>query len=132
MARVLIVDDDATIRQMVAMVLDDEGYAVDQASDGEHALEVIEDESPDVILLDMKMPGMDGWEFSRRYRERYDDRAPIIVFTAARDAAKRGADIGAETVLSKPFDLDELVQTVETVLRGIGSRSTSSFADADC
>ncbi len=130
MARVLVVDDDATIRQMVAMVLNDEGYSVDQASNGAHALEAIDGDPPDVILLDMKMPGMDGWEFSRNYHERYEDCAPIIVFTAARDASRRGADIGAAYYLSKPFDLDDLISMVESALRAAGSRSRTSAVDA--
>jgi len=129
-ARVLVVDDDPTIRQMVAFVLIDEGYAVDQASNGAFALQLIEKKSPDIILLDMMMPGMNGWEFSRLYRDRYERRAPIIVFTATRDAAERGTDVGAETVVAKPFDLDELVKTIESVLRrfqpSVGCRTKES------
>src|SRR4249919_1217256 len=109
MPRVLVIDDDPSIRQVVGFVLTDEGYLVDEAPDGEVALEAIGRQHPDVILLDMKMPVMDGWEFARRYRELYNHRAPIVVVTAAQDAAQRGADVGADDFLAKPFDLDALV-----------------------
>jgi DNA-binding response OmpR family regulator len=64
----------------------------------------------------MKMPGMDGWEFVRRYRELYGHRAPIIVLTAAPDAAQRGADVSADSYVPKPFDLDVLLECVSSIL----------------
>ncbi len=97
--------------------MSDEGYLVDEASDGERALEAIARHHPDLILLDMKMPVMDGWEFARRYRERYDHRAPIVVVTAATDAARRGADVEADDFLAKPFDLDDLIDRVGATMR---------------
>jgi CheY-like chemotaxis protein len=117
MTRVLVIDDDPSIRQMVAYALDDEGYHVAEASDGQTALELVGQQHPDLILLDMKMPGMDGWEFVKRYRARYDHQAPIVVLTAAPDAAQRGAEVNAEGHVSKPFDLDNLVERVSTLLR---------------
>ena len=122
MVRVLVIDDDPSIRQVVGNALSDEGYDVDEAADGRAALAAIDRAHPDVILLDMKMPGMDGWEFVRRYRARYGHRAPVVVLTAARDAARRGADVDAEGYLAKPFDLDVLVERVEAIVRGAGSR----------
>jgi len=115
MARVLVIDDDSGIRRLIAHALGDEGYQVDVASGGRTALELIGKQHPDVILLDMKMPGMDGWEFAARYRERYGHQAPIIVFTAALDAAQRGADVEAESYLSKPFELDQLLEQVSAL-----------------
>ena len=112
MARVLVIDDDPNIRRVIGYALGDEGHHVDQAPDGAAGLAAIGRRHPDVILLDMRMPGMDGWEFVRRYRARYDHRAPIIVFTAAQDAAQRGADVHAEGYLEKPFDLDCLLERV--------------------
>lgn len=112
MTRVLVVDDEPDIRQVLAYVLGDEGYEVYEASDGHTALELIDREHPDIIILDMKMPGMDGWNFVRQYRERHDHRAAIIVLTAAQDAARRGADVDADGYVSKPFDLDVLVERV--------------------
>jgi DNA-binding response OmpR family regulator len=112
MARVLVIDDDPSIREAIGFVLGDEGFQVEEAPNGLAALAAIDRRHPDVILLDMKMPVMDGWEFARRYRARYGRRAPIIVVTAAQDAAQRGADVGADDYLAKPFDLDVLVQRV--------------------
>ncbi len=117
MTRVLVIDDERDIRQVLVYVLEDEGYQVDEAPDGEAALELIERQHPDVIILDMKMPGMDGWEFVRRYRERYDHQAPIIVLTAAQDAARRGADVSADGYVPKPFDLDVLTERVSAIVR---------------
>lgn len=121
MIRVLVIDDDPSIRQAVAYALEDEGYQVDEASDGQVALESVARQHPDVILLDMKMPGTDGWEFTKLYRERYDHQAPIIVITAAQDAAQRAADVEAESYLSKPFDLDVLLECVSAVARRVST-----------
>jgi two-component system response regulator ResD len=115
MTRILVVDDDQNIRRLIRYALSDEGYQVDEASDGKAALKVIGKQHPDIIILDMKMPGMDGWEFARAYRNLYDHRAAIIVLTAARDAAARSMDINAESFLSKPFDLDILLQRVAEI-----------------
>lgn len=117
MTRVLLIEDDASIRQVVGYALSDEGYQVAVAPDGQAALEAVSRQQPDVILLDMKMPGMDGWEFVKLYRMRYGHAAPIIVFTAAQDAAQRAADVGVEGYISKPFDLDVLVKRVSTIVQ---------------
>lgn len=121
MTRVLVVDDEVDIRYVLAYVLADEGYDVDQASDGVSALELIERRHPDIIILDMKMPGMDGWEFAKLYRERYGNRAPIIVLTAAQDAARRGTEIMADSYVPKPFDLDVLLEHVAAIVRSMGT-----------
>lgn len=123
MVRVLVIDDDPSIRRVVGFVLSDEGYEVAEAAEGGAALAEIERAHPDLILVDMKMPGMDGWEFVARYRERYGRRAPIVVLTAAQDAARRGAAVDAEGYVAKPFDLDELAERVAAVLGG-ASRSS--------
>jgi CheY-like chemotaxis protein len=68
---------------------------------------------PDVILLDMKMPVMDGWELARVYRQSPGRHAPIVVMTAARDAAQRAAEVAADGHLAKPFDLDDLFRVVD-------------------
>ena len=120
MPRVLVIDDDPSIRLVIGYVLRDEGYQVDEAPDGQAALESIQRHHPDVILLDMKMPAMDGWEFARRYRERYGHRAPILVLTAAQDAARRGEDVDAEDYLPKPFDLDTLVERISALVDSTG------------
>jgi DNA-binding response OmpR family regulator len=117
-ARVLVVEDDQSIRELVVYALGDEGHEVDEATDGQSALDMIALRRPDVIVLDMKMPGMDGWQFARVYRERHGTETPIIVFTAAADAAARAAEVGAEAVVSKPFDLDALIERIQAVTGG--------------
>jgi two-component system, chemotaxis family, chemotaxis protein CheY len=111
--RVLVVDDDESIRDLVEMALSAEGHQVITAPHGAAALEVIALAPPDVILLDMKMPVMDGWAFARAYRAVPGWHAPIVVVTAAQDAASRAAEVAADGHLSKPFDLDALYRVVE-------------------
>ena len=112
MARVLVIDDDPGIRMLIVFALSDEGFDVDEASDGNAALGMLDRQNVDVILLDMKMPGMDGWDFISRYRELHDHRAPILVITAAPGPAEGHTEIGAESYISKPFELTELVERV--------------------
>ncbi len=116
--RVLVVDDDDTIRDMIAMALCDEGYEVGAAQHGADALGLLAKWLPDLILLDMRMPVMDGWEFSRTYREGPGQHAPIVVLTAGRDAATAAAQIGADGFLAKPFDLEKLLTLVAEMLNG--------------
>lgn len=106
---VLVVDDDAELASMVQMLLDLVGYRALTASDGREALRLVAQEMPEAILLDMRMPGMDGWEFAREFRARYGHRAPIVVFTAGEDARKNAQEIDAEGCLAKPFEVDDLV-----------------------
>ncbi len=110
---VLVVDDDADVREMVVLMLEDAGYRVVAAEDGHEALKRVAQEMPALILLDMRMPRMNGWEFVRAFRDRHDHHAPIIVLTAAEDARQRAADARAEGYLGKPFNLDELILIVE-------------------
>jgi CheY-like chemotaxis protein len=110
--RLLVVEDDASIREMIELVLDSEGYEVVTATDGAEALALLGQKRPDLILLDMKMPGMDGWEFARYYAVLPDPKPPIVVVTAAPDAARRAAEIGADGHLAKPFGIDDLLQVV--------------------
>lgn len=110
--RVLIVDDDGTIRDIVSMALSADGYEVMAASNGRDALALIDQTELSLILLDMRMPVMDGWAFARAYHDRPGTHAPILAFTAARDVADRAEQIGAAGYLAKPFDLDELLALV--------------------
>jgi two-component system, chemotaxis family, chemotaxis protein CheY len=113
MARVLVVDDDENIREFVSLALMGEGHEVDVAANGAVALDVVESAAPDVILLDMRMPVMDGWQFASAYRGVPGRRARLVVMTAARDAARSGAEISADANLAKPFELDELLDLVQ-------------------
>ena len=108
----LVVDDDADIRDFMELGLRDAGYRVLSAHNGSAALDVLSSDASDLILLDMRMPVMDGWAFARAYRERPLPRAPIVVVSAAVDAARRAAEIGADGYLAKPFDLKELTEAV--------------------
>jgi two-component system, chemotaxis family, chemotaxis protein CheY len=114
--RILIVDDDESIRLIVRLCLADEGYCVAEASNGDAALRVLAEFDPDLILLDLRMPIMDGWEFARRYHVMPGHHAPIVAFVAALNAAQECEGIEAAGILSKPFDLDELLGAVRTQL----------------
>lgn len=110
--KVLIVEDDAAIAEIVQMALEGEGHDVVVASDGRRALDLAAAAQPDLILLDMLMPHMDGWVFAQRYRERPGPHAPIVVMTAAADARRRAQEVRAVAVLGKPFGLQELYDVV--------------------
>lgn len=110
--KVLVVDDDETISEFVVWVLSDDGHEVMSATNGMAAFQKLEQFEPDVILLDMRMPVMDGWQFARRYRDESTSPAPIVVLTAAQDVAQRAGEIKADGYLGKPFDLDELLTVV--------------------
>ena len=114
--RVLVVDDDESIRQVVRLCLADEGYRVFEAPNGLAALENIADFQPALILLDLRMPVMDGWEFLRRYRLMPGPHVPIVAFVAGLDPAEECANLGATKILAKPFDLDDLLTVVRSQL----------------
>jgi CheY-like chemotaxis protein len=115
MSHVLVVEDDADLLGLMEMVLTEEGHTVRTAADGRQALERVAEEMPGVILLDMRMPVMNGWEFAREFRARYGRAAPIVVVTAAENAQARAAEIGAEAWLAKPFDIDDVLLLVARV-----------------
>jgi two-component system chemotaxis response regulator CheY len=121
--RILVVDDDEAIRELIAIVLSDEGYGVQTARHGAEALDLIDLDPPDLILLDMRMPVMDGWQFSRTYRQRSSLRAPIVAHTAGRDSLDAAAQIAAADYLAKPFELERLL---DVVARLIGQRAQRS------
>jgi CheY-like chemotaxis protein len=108
-----VVDDDEAILDVVQMVLSEAGYEVLTAADGAEALAAADRRPPRVILLDMRMPVMDGWQFARAYRQAPGPHAPIVVVTAAVDAARRAAEVDAEDVLPKPFRVEELLAVVD-------------------
>lgn len=112
--RVLVVDDEPDIRATVSAMLEIEGYSVVEATNGADALAAIEQDPPDLILLDMRMPVLDGWGFADELRRR-SMRIPIVVMTAARDAATWAAEIAASDYLAKPFGFDDLIAAVERV-----------------
>lgn len=115
--RILVVDDEPGIRATVAAMLEIEGYDVDQAVNGADALARLDHNAPDLILLDMRMPVLDGWAFAEELRRR-DMDVPIVVMTAARDATRWAAEISAAAALSKPFRFDDLIGAVEQATAG--------------
>lgn len=114
---ILIVDDDLQLLQLVALNLELEGYAVLLAGDGQQALTQIETQAPDLVLLDVMMPRMNGFAVCHRVRE--FSTVPIIIITAqGRNQDKvRGLDLGADDYLTKPLNMDELLARVRAVLR---------------
>jgi CheY-like chemotaxis protein len=110
-ALILVVDDERDIRSTVAEMLELEGYAVDEAANGADALEIVERRAPDVILLDMRMPVLDGWGFATELRRR-GMQIPIVVMTAARDAARWADEIAAYGARAKPFAFEDLLRAV--------------------
>jgi CheY-like chemotaxis protein len=109
---VLVVDDNADLVEVMALMLADAGYSVRSARNGKEALEAVSERMPDLVLLDMLMPVMDGWQCARELRARYGRAVPIVVVTAAEHARASAAEIGADDVLSKPFDLSQLLKLV--------------------
>ena len=116
--RVLIADDDRAIRESLARALSLEGYDVVQAADGAAALEMVESANPDVAVLDVMMPNVDGLRVCKVLRAE-KNRLPILMLTARTETADRvaGLDAGADDYLPKPFDLDELLARLRALLR---------------
>lgn len=115
-APILVVDDDPAILATIEEILDLEGYPVVTAGNGADALALVERVRPALVLLDMRMPVLDGWGFAREVRARGLD-VPILVMTAAQNAQRWAAEIGADGYVAKPFDLFELLDAVGRLRR---------------
>jgi len=115
--RILIVDDDRPSLKMTAFLLKEEGYTVFTADNGQEALRQIDDKTPDLLILDVMMPGMDGWEVTRHLRR--TTNLPILILSAKGETRDRvfGLDLGADYYLAKPFEPSELLARVRAVLR---------------
>lgn len=114
---ILIVEDDEIILNSIEFLLTDEGYHVITATNGREALERLRQNDPRLILLDMKMPVMDGWEFARAYHQQPSAHAPVIVMTATRDAMDWAAEVGADAYIAKPFDVERLLDLVHQYMQ---------------
>jgi excisionase family DNA binding protein len=116
---VLVVDDNENVREVVRINLEMEGYAVREASNANEGLDAVEDDAPDLILIDVMMPEVDGWEMLRRVQERHGTGSiPVIMFSgqlepaAAGDATRRGA----RAFVGKPFDLRALIEQTKQII----------------
>ena len=109
---ILIVDDDLDMTEVIELIVSDAGYRTRTAVNGREALEAVAAAMPALILLDMLMPVMNGWQFAREFRVRYGPRVPIVVATAAEHVHSRGGEIAANDVLPKPFDVSDLLRVI--------------------
>jgi len=117
--KILIVDDDPALVEMVVMALTEKGYEVSKAANGQEALQVLFDGKPDLVLLDVVMPRMNGWQTCSRIRD-FSSTVPIIMLSGKRmteDDVVRGLDYGADDYLLKPVGSKELVARVRAILR---------------
>jgi two-component system, OmpR family, response regulator ResD len=120
---VLVVDDEPTIAEVVSRYLERAGYRTSVAADGMQALEVASSQRPDLVVLDLMLPGIDGLEVMRRLRDQHPDRTAVILLTAKGEESDRviGLRLGADDYVVKPFSPAELVARVDAVLRRIDS-----------
>jgi len=130
-ARILVVDDDPDIRALVVELLERAGHKVDQAPDGRSGLRALHATPPDLVLLDVSMPDLDGWQMLERIRDLTD--VPVIMLTARGEELERvrGLQGGADDYVTKPFGRQELLARVQALLRRSGARAapTKTYAD---
>ncbi|WP_274953728.1 response regulator transcription factor [Angelakisella massiliensis] len=124
MGKILVADDDKNICELIRLYLEKENYTVVMAHDGEAAVEKFSAENPDLVLLDIMMPKLDGWQVCREIRKK--SNAPIIMITAKGETFDKvlGLELGADDYVVKPFDTKEIVARIKAVLR----RTTSGTA----
>jgi len=124
--KILIADDDKNICELLRLYLEKEGHTVFIANDGEEALVRFNAENPDIVLLDIMMPKLDGWQVCREIRKKSD--TPIIMITAKGETFDKvlGLELGADDYVVKPFDTKEIVARVKAVLRRTGSSSAEN------
>jgi excisionase family DNA binding protein len=114
---ILLVDDDENVRTLVRVNLELEGYTVQEAGSADEGLGAIETQQPDLILLDVMMPQVDGWEMLRQVQERYGAGAiPVVMFSGHADAQAEAVERGAQGFVGKPFDLRQLVERTKQLL----------------
>ncbi|MBO5797938.1 MAG: response regulator transcription factor [Clostridia bacterium] len=123
-AKILVVDDDRNICELLRLYLEKDGYAVTLAADGEEALTLFDKVGPDLVLLDVMMPKLDGWQVCRELRKK--TACPIIMLTAKGEVFDKvlGLDLGADDYVTKPFEAKEVVARVRAVLRRCGVDSS--------
>ena len=125
MGKILIADDDQNICELIRLYLEKEGYSVVIAHDGEEAVEQFSAEAPDLVLLDIMMPKLDGWQVCREIRK--SSNTPIIMITAKGETFDKvlGLELGADDYVVKPFETKEIVARIKAVLRRSGPGSAA-------
>ena len=120
--RILVVDDEANLRDLCSMYLQRDGFTVETAGDGIEAMERLQSDPPSLVVLDLMLPGIDGYEICRRIRA--DSDLPILMLTARSDDVDKivGLELGADDYLTKPFNPRELVARVRAILRRAAAR----------
>ncbi len=120
--KILIVDDDQNICELLRLYAEKEGYTVALAHDGRKAVECFEQESPDIILLDIMLPELDGWQVCREIRKK--SQCPIIMLTAKGETFDKvlGLELGADDYVVKPFEMKEVLARIKAVLRRSGKQ----------
>ncbi len=118
MSKIMIVDDDPNIRELVTALLQNNGFEACEAADGREALQKMTQDNPDLAIIDIMMPNMDGFELCRHLR-RYYENMPVLMLTAKGELASKvkGFGLGADDYLTKPFEGDELVVRIQALLR---------------
>ena len=126
MEKILVADDDRNIAELLRLYLEKEGYSVTLACDGVEALEKFNADTPDIVLLDIMMPRLDGWQVCREIRQR--SNCPIIMLTAKGETFDKvlGLELGADDYVVKPFDSKEIVARIKAVLRRSGKTTSES------
>lgn len=121
--RILVVDDDKNINELLRLYLEKEGYNVIAAYDGDDAVRRFEENKPDLVLLDIMLPGIDGWQVCREIRKNSDK--PVIMITAKGETFDKvlGLELGADDYIVKPFDTKEVVARIKAVLRRYTNKS---------
>ncbi|MDC0708483.1 response regulator [Stigmatella sp. ncwal1] len=127
-----MVDDDPDILEALSEILEAEGFEIRRARNGEEALDRLEPDPPQLILLDLMMPVMDGWEFAQRMRKRPPaiSSIPLIVLSADRNVGSKAVDIGAVGHLAKPFELNDLLDMVRHALEPASKAIASNLPRA--
>ncbi len=125
-AKILIVDDDINIGELLRLYLEKDGFDVDVITDGLQAIDAFNSMNPDLVLLDIMLPGMDGWQICRELRK--TSQTPIIMLTAKGETFDKvlGLELGADDYITKPFETKEVVARIKAVLRRSGTQGSAT------
>lgn len=121
MSKILVADDDQNICELLRLYIEKEGFSVSIANDGEQAIRRFNEETPDLVILDVMMPALDGWQVCREIRKK--SNCPIIMLTAKSETFDKvlGLELGADDYVVKPFDSKEIVARIKAVLRRLNN-----------